>query len=115
MEIELQNLEEIVVIPSQFKDEEKPPKFVFRTPNAADIIDYQVYNDFARVASRCFLRFENKPTLKKEGKTLEYSSYAEFIGLGASNVITAIHSGCCAALLSAIYGIKEKAEKTEKK
>ena len=39
MEIELQNLEEIVVIPSQFKDEEKPPKFVFRTPNAADIID----------------------------------------------------------------------------
>lgn len=115
MEIELQNLEEIIVVPERFKDDENPPKFVFRTPNAADTIDYQVFNDLSRVATRCFLRFENKPVLKKDNKTLEYNTYSEFIGLGASSTINLIHSECCAALIPVLLGIKEKAEKTEKK
>ena len=115
MEIEIQNLEDITVIPSQFKDLENPPRFIFRTPNAADIIDFQVFNDISRTANRCFLRFENKPTLQKDGKALEYNTYAEFIGLGASGVINEIHAECCARLLPVIMGIKEQAEKTEKK
>ena len=115
MEIEIQNLEDITVIPSQFKDLENPPKFVFRTPNAADIIDFQVFNDISRTANRCFLRFENKPTLKKDGNPVEYTTYAQFIGLGASDLVNEIHAECCARLLPVIMGIKEQAEKTEKK
>lgn len=115
MEIEIQNIEEIIVIPEKFKDIENPPKFIFKTPNAPDIIDFQVFNDITRTATRCFLRFENKPTLKKDGKIVDYNSYAEFIGLGASGVVNEIHAECCAKLLPIILGIKDKAEKTEKK
>ena len=115
MEIEIQNLEDITVVPSQFKDLENPPKFVFRTPNAADIIDFQVFNDISRTANRCFLRFENKPVLKKDGKPVEYTTYAQFIGLGVSDLVNEIHAECCARLLPVIMGIKEQAEKTEKK
>ncbi len=115
MEIELQNFDEITIIPKQFVNEEKPPKFIFKSPNAADIIDFQIYNDASRLASRCFLRFENKPVLKKDGKALEYNTYSEFIGLGSSETITAIHAQCCGELIPLIYKTKEKAEKTEKK
>ena len=115
MEIEIQNLEEIIVIPEKFKDIENPPKFVFKMPNAADIIDFQIFNDITRTASRCFLHFENKPTLKKDGKIVEYNTYSEFIGLGASDEVNEIHAECCSKLLPIILGIKEKAEKTEKK
>ena len=115
MEIEIQNLNEIVVIPEKFKNTEEPPRFVFKTPNAADIIDFQVFNDITRTASRCFLRFENKPVLKKDGKVIDYNSYPEFIGLGASSIINEIHAECCAKLLPVILGIKERAEKTDKK
>lgn len=115
MEIEIQNLDEIVVVPEKFKNIENSPKFIFKTPNAADIIDFQVFNDITRTVARCFLRFENKPTMKKDGKSLDYNSYTEFIGLGASNVVNEIHAECCARLLPIILGIKDKAEKTEKK
>ena len=115
MQIEIENLEEITVVPEKFKNEENPPKFIFKTPNAADVIDFQIFNDITRVANRCFLRFENKPTLQKDGKNLDYNTYAEFIGLGASGVINEIHAECCAKLLPVILGIKEQAEKTEKK
>lgn len=54
MEIEIQNIEEIIVIPEKFKNIENPPMFIFKTPNAADIIDFQVFNDITRTASRCF-------------------------------------------------------------
>lgn len=48
MEIVLQELKEVAVVPQQFKDEEKPPKFIFRYPNAADVIDFFVFNDISR-------------------------------------------------------------------
>ncbi len=115
MEIEIQNLDEIVVAPEKFKDAEKSPKFIFRHPSAADIIDYHIHNDISRTASRCFLRFENKPLLKKDDKAIDYSNYAEFIGLGASPVINNIHAECCSKLLKIVLGIKERAEETEKK
>lgn len=115
MEIQLQELKEITIIPELFKDEPNPPKFVFRHPNAADIIDFKVFNDISRTCSRCFLRFENKPVLKKDSKTLEYDSYAEFIGLGASDAINKIHAECSARLIPIILGIQEKAKETEKK
>ena len=63
MQIEIENLEEITVVPEKFKNEENPPKFIFKTPNAADVIDFQIFNDITRVANRCFVRFENKPLL----------------------------------------------------
>lgn len=115
MEIEIQNLEDIIVIPHLFKELTKPPKFIFRTPNAADIIDFQVFNDISRTANRCFLRFENKPTLKKDGETVDYTTYAQFIGLGMSDLVNEIHAECCAKLLPVIMGTKEQADKTEKK
>lgn len=115
MEINLNSLTEITVIPKQFEKEDNPPKFVFRHPNAADMIDYQIYNDISRTTARCFARFENKPVLKKDDKVVEYTTYAEFIGLGASDLINDIHAECVAALLPILYGIKEKAEKIEKK
>lgn len=115
MQIEIENFEEITVVPEKFKNEENPPKFIFKTPNAADVIDFQIHSDISRVANRCFVRFENKPTLQKDGKAVEYNNYAQFIGLGLSDIINEIHSECCARLLPIIMGIKEKAEKTEKK
>ena len=115
MEIEIKDFDEITVVPQQFKDAENPPKFIFKTPNAADMIDLTIHGDYTRLLVRCFSRFENKPVLKKDGKILEYNTYAEFIGLGASGVINEIHAECCAKLLPVILGIKEKAEKTEKK
>ena len=115
MEIVLQELKEVAVVPRQFKDEEKPPKFIFRYPNAADVIDFFVFNDISRTASRCFLRFENKPLLMKNNECIDYNTYAEFIALGASEIINIIHSECAAALLPLIYKTKDDADKTEKK
>ena len=115
MQIEIENLEEITVVPEKFKDMENPPKFIFKTPNAADVIDFQIFNDITRIANRCFVRFENKPTLQKDGKNLDYNTYSEFIGLGSSAIINEIHADCCAKLLPVILGIKEKATHTEKK
>lgn len=66
MEIEIQNLDEIIVVPEKFKNIENLPKFIFKTPNAPDIIDFQVFNDITRTVARCFLRFDNKPVLKKK-------------------------------------------------
>lgn len=115
MEIEIQNLDEIVVVPEKFKNIENPPKFIFKTPNAPDVIDFQVFNDITRTVVRCFLRFDNKPVLKKNGEIIEYNSYSQFIGLGSSEIVNEIHAECCAKLLPIILGIKEKAGKTEKK
>lgn len=115
MEITLNETKDIEVVPEQFQKETNPPKFVFKHPTAADVVDFQIYSDISRTAAKCFLRFENKPVLKKDGKVLDYSSYEEFIELGTSPVINAIHSEVSAAMLTAIYGLKEKAEKTEKK
>ena len=115
MQIEIENFVEITVVPEKFKNEENPPKFIFKTPNAADVIDFQIHGDISRTANRCFLRFENKPVLKKDGKPVEYTTYAQFIGLGASDLVNEIHAECCARLLPIIMGIKEQAEKTEKK
>ena len=92
MQIEIENLEEITVVTEKVKDEENPPKLIVKTPHAADVIDFQIFKDITRVANRCFVRFENKPTLQKDGKALEYNTYAEFIGLGASSVINELHA-----------------------
>lgn len=115
MEIEIKDFDEITVVPQQFKDSENPPKFIFKTPNAADMIDLTIHGDYTRLLVRCFSRFENKPVLKKDGKILEYNTYAQFIGLGASDIINDIHAECVAAMIPVTIGLKEKAENTEKK
>ena len=51
----------------------------------------------------------------KNNECIDYNTYAEFIALGASEIINIIHSECAAALLPLIYKTKDEADKTEKK
>lgn len=111
------NDENIEIIPEQFKDEKKPPKFIFRCPNSADVlnflwggraIDEAVYN--------CFLAFENKIELSDEnGKSIEYNSYEEFIKAGASPEIALIHNQIRNEIAIKLNELIKKAQETEKK
>lgn len=110
------NDENIEIIPEQFKDEKKPPKFIFRCPNSADVlnflwggraIDEAVYN--------CFLAFENKIELSDEnGKNIEYNSYEEFIKAGASPEIALIHNQIRNEIAIKLNELIKKAQETEK-
>ena len=109
--------ENIVIIPEQFKNEDKPPKFIFRNPNSADVlnfiwggsqIDEAIYN--------CFIGFENKIELEDaEGKALEYNTYEEFIKVGASPEIALIHNQIRNEIATKLTELIKEAKVTEKK
>lgn len=107
----------IEIIPNQFKDEKNPPKFIFRTPNSSDMlkfiwggnaIDEAVYN--------CFIGFENKIELQdKDGKSIEYANYEQFVKIGLSDEIALIHHQVRETLAKIIIEMQTEAKETEKK
>lgn len=111
------NNENIEIIPEQFKNEKNPPKFIFRTPNSADVlgfiwggaaVDDAIYN--------CFLGFENKIELEdNNGKKIDYNTYEEFIKLGASPEIALIHNQIRNEIAILLNKIIQEAKTTEKK
>lgn len=111
------NLENIEIIPDNFKNEQNPPKFIFKNPDSSDVlnflwggknIDEAVYN--------CFLGFENKIELEDEnGKSIEYNTYEEFIKAGVSGEIALIHNQIRNTLALALSDAIKKGNETEKK
>lgn len=111
------NLENIEIIPDNFKNEKKPPKFIFKNPDSSDVlnflwggknVDEAVYN--------CFLGFENKIELQDEnGKNIEYNTYEEFIKAGVSGEIALIHNQIRNTLALALSDAIQKGNATEKK
>lgn len=112
----IQNTDEIVVIPSIYKELEKPPTFVFRSPNSNDFLNFLFGgNNIFEAVCNCFLRFENKINLKVNGKDYEYNSYREFVGVGLSGDIALIHNECLNAVYDRLLLMSKEAKKTEKK
>ena len=111
------NQDNIEIIPEQFKNEKKPPKFIFRCPNSADVlnfiwggsqIDEALYN--------CFIGFENKIELEDEkGKAIEYNTYEEFIKSGLSPEIAIIHNQIRNEIALKLSDLIKEAQATEKK
>ena len=111
------NQENIEIIPEQFKNEKKPPKFIFRCPNSADVlnfiwggsqIDEALYN--------CFVGFENKIELTDENdKTIEYNTYEDFIKVGLSPEIALIHNQIRNEIALKLTDLIKEAKETEKK
>lgn len=117
MEIKVNQVEEFEVIPEEFKGEDKPPKFIFRTPNTIDYTDVVFRGkSIHSLLFDCFLRFENKPILKDaKNKEIPYINYQGLMEIGASPVLAAIHTDCAIAMSNKIAELKEKASKTVKK
>lgn len=112
----VQNNDEIVVIPSIYKDMEKPPKFIFRSPNSSDFLNFLFGgNNVFEAVCNCFLRFENKIELDVNGKPYEYNTYREFVSVGISGDIAVIHNDCMTAIYDRIVKMSNEAKKTEKK
>lgn len=107
----------IEVIPSQYKNEKNPPKFIFRTPNSADMLRFLWGgNAIDQAVFNCFIGFENKIELVDEnGKVIEYNTYEEFINCGLSGDIAIIHHQCREALAAKLIEMSKEAKKTEKK
>ena len=111
-----QNTEDIIVIPSLYKDMEKPPKFIFRSPNSQDCLNFMFGgNNVFEAVCNCFVGFENKIELYKDDKEIQYNTYREFINAGLSGDIAIIHNECMNAITQRLISMIEDAKKTEKK
>ncbi len=116
MKIKVTKIEEFVVIPSIYKDEEKPPKFKFRTLNSSDMLKYYWANDTNAILYDTFIGFENKIEIVDENdKPIEYETYKEFIELGLSGDIALIHSECVTEMAKRLENLTKVANATEKK
>ena len=112
----IQNTDDIVVIPSIYKDIENPPTFVFRSPNSSDFLNFLFGgNNIFEALCNCFVRFENKIDLTVNGKPYEYNSYKEFVSVGISGDIALIHNECMNAVYERLAKMSKEAQKTEKK
>ena len=112
----IRNDEEIVVIPSIYKEMEKPPTFVFRSPKSTDFLNFMFGGENVKEAvCNCFLRFENKIELTVNGKAYEYNTYREFVDAGLSGDIALIHNECMNAMYDRLLKMSNEAKKTEKK
>lgn len=112
----IKNDEEIIVVPSIYKDLENPPTFVFRSPNSSDFLNFLFGgNNVFEAVCNCFLRFENKIDLKVNGKDFEYNTYREFVSVGLSGDIALIHNECMNAVYDRLLKMSNEAKKTEKK
>ncbi len=107
----------IEVIPSIYKDMEKPPKFIFRTPNSSDMLKFLWGgNAVDEAIFNCFLNFENKIELQDiEGKPIEYNNYEQFVKIGLSDEIALIHAECRAIFEETLAKMLKEAKETEKK
>ena len=111
-----QNNENIEVVPSIFKDVEKAPKFIFRSPNSRDCLNFLWGgNNVFEAVCNCFIGFENKIELFANDKPIEYSSYREFVNAGLSGDIAVIHNECMNAVYKRLLTMIEEAKATEKK
>mgnify|MGYP003292355732 CR=1 FL=1 len=116
MKITVKRSEELAITPLIFKDEKEPPVFVFRTPNSSDMLKFLWTKDLLSVIDDCFVRFENKIEVTDEnGKEIEYETYKEFINLGLSGEILAIHQECLNKITEKLNEMTEQAENVEKK
>lgn len=112
----IQNTENIVVIPSIYKDMENPPTFIFRSPNSQDMLNFLWGgNNVFEAVCNCFVEFKNKIELEVNGKPYEYSNYREFVNAGIHGDIALIHNDCMNAVALRLTEMAEKARKTEKK
>ena len=111
-----QNNEFIEVVPSIYKDMEKPPKFIFRSPNSVDCLDFMFggYNAF-NAACNLFIGFENKIELVNGDKEIKYNDYREFIMAGVAGDIALIHNECMDAITKRLGQMINEAQTTEKK
>lgn len=111
-----QNNENIEVIPSIYKDMEKPPKFIFRSPNSQDCLNFMFGgNNVFEAVCNCFMGFENKIELYNGDKEIKYNDYREFVNAGVSGDIAVIHNECMNAVANRLMQMVEDAKKTEKK
>lgn len=111
-----QNNENIEVVPSIFKDVEKAPKFIFRSPNSQDCLNFLWGgNNVFEAVCNCFIGFENKIELFADNKPIEYNSYREFVNAGLSGDIAVIHNECMNAVYERLLTMIEEAKTTEKK
>lgn len=111
------NQENIEIIPEQFKNEKKPPKFIFRCPNSADVLNFLWGgNAIDEALYNCFIGFENKIELTDEnGKKIDYSNYEEFIKAGLSPEIALIHNQIRNEIATKLNDLIKEAKDTEKK
>lgn len=111
-----QNNEFIEVIPSIYKDMEKPPKFIFRSPNSQDCLNFMFGgNNIFEAVCNCFVGFENKIELYSGDKEIKYNDYREFVNVGLSGDIALIHNECMNAIAKRLNSMMSEAQKTEKK
>lgn len=111
-----QNNEFIEVIPSIYKDMENPPKFIFRSPNSQDCLNFMFGgNNIFEAVCNCFVGFENKIELYNGDKEIKYNDYREFVNVGLSGDIALIHNECMNAVANRLMGMIDEAKKTEKK
>lgn len=113
----IQDTNDIVVIPTAFKNEEKPPKFIFRSPNSQDCLKFMWGgNNVFEAVCDCFKEFENKIELiGSDNKPIEYNNYREFVNVGLSGEIAVIHNECMNAVANRLNDMINEAKKTEKK
>jgi len=117
MEITVKQIEQFEVIPEIFKGEDKPPVFLFRTPNTIDITNFTFAGHSVHdLLFACSTGFKNKPVLKDEkGKEIKYTTYKELMQIGNCDALTEIHADCAIAMTKKIKEEKDKATETEKK
>lgn len=112
----IQNDENIVVVPSIYKDMEKPPKFIFRSPNSQDMLNFLWGGQYLfEAVCNCFVGFENKIELEVNGKPYEYNDYRGFVNAGLNGDIALIHNDCMNAVSHRLIEMTKEANKTEKK
>lgn len=109
--------ENIEIIPEQFKNEKTPPKFIFRYPNSADVLNFLWGgNAIDEAVFNCFIGFENKIELTDEkDHKIEYNTYEEFIKSGASAEIALIHNQIRNTIALKLSELIQEAKQTEKK
>lgn len=111
-----QNESDIVVIPSIYKDMEKPPTFIFKSPNSQDCLNFMFGgNNVFEAVCNCFIGFENKIELYNGDNEIKYTDYREFVNAGVSGDIAVIHNECMNAVANRLTQMIEDAKKTEKK
>lgn len=111
-----QNTDNIVVVPSIYTNMEKPPKFIFRSPNSSDCLNFMFGgNNIFEAVCNCFVEFENKIELYNGEKPIEYTTYREFVNAGLSGDIALIHNECMNAVYKRLAEMIKEANATEKK
>lgn len=112
-----QNSQNIEIIPEIFKEEKQPPKFIFRYPNSSDLLKF-IWggNAIDEAVFNCFIKFENKIILEdKDGKTIDYNTFEDFVKCGLCPEIAVIFNECKTRISNELIKMLNEAQQTEKK